>query len=1053
MRFNFRLDLGAQVTAVVPQPVTRNPDGTLSQVRNQIVVYFNDDDLDPELARNPAFYELIETNETATNQDNPQPINPVSVGYDALHDTAVLTFGRDLHALTSGTGTFRLRIGDSEPIPSPPIRTNVVGDVGSSFATARDVGVLADRGRILVSDIEPQPWLVTFPGSNEDLGSRDIPYRGEQHVELAPDGRDGITTIAYNFRDELGTDENGNPFFNFITSEQKQRAREAFELWSNYAGVEFIESETSGITIGFGDLRALVPRETGGRGDGTLFATFIDPTFEEGMVILDVAEQWDDSFGDNTNALGDSWFRYVMAGIGHVIGLGNADNLPAPTIQSTNPPVDFPGSPAPEIVFPGPHDIAHIQHIHRPDSNDIDFYRFEIAAPGVVTVETNAQRLTDSSLLDTALLLYRENLDGTRNLIARNDDYFSEDSFIQLDLEPGTYYVGISSSGNTSYDPDYEHSGSGGTTQGNYELRLNFSPQIDNVLRDATGTAFDGDADGIPNGVYNFWFRAASVEDTLFVDKSAAVGGDGSAATPFRTISAALAAAQDGDVVRVIGNGGADGDLSTVGDNEAYLIGFNLLGQALPDGASLDVPRGVTVMVDAGAVFKLHESSIQVGSSSPEVDRSKAGIQILGTPVQQVFFTSYNDESIGTDTNPSLVTSPVPGDWGGLKLQNDVDRGEGRFDYERQGIFLNYVAHADMRYGGGMVVIDSVQQIVTPIDMTNARPTVVFSEISRSADAAMSANPDSFEETTFNAAEFQRVLPFTSDYDRVGPDLYGNTLLNNSTNGLFIRIQTPAGENQQELTVAGRWDDTDITHVVSENLIIRGQPGGPIGTQIDGNTNIPVVDRFVLTARLDASLVIDPGIVVKSDAARIETGLGAQLIAEGSTVRKIIFTSLEDDRYGAGGTFDTRSDGFSTQPQAGDWAGLYFGHASSGSVDQAFFAYAGGITKIEGSFTGFNTVEIHQAEVRITNSVFDDNADGMGGQATANRFGRGAMRLASSSCWCSAGHRGQPLPRHRGQFRQLRRARHRAGDQHRRQFVESRVDPRLGTQYGDDSAN
>ena len=41
----FELDLGAQIQSIVPQPVTRNSSGQLVQQRNQIVVYFNDDDL------------------------------------------------------------------------------------------------------------------------------------------------------------------------------------------------------------------------------------------------------------------------------------------------------------------------------------------------------------------------------------------------------------------------------------------------------------------------------------------------------------------------------------------------------------------------------------------------------------------------------------------------------------------------------------------------------------------------------------------------------------------------------------------------------------------------------------------------------------------------------------------------------------------------------------------------------------------------------------------------------------------------------------------------
>ena len=52
-------------------------------------------------------------------------------------------------------------------------------------------------------------------------------------------------------------------------------------------------------------------------------------------------------------------------------------------------------------------------------------------------------------------------------------------------------------------------------------------------------------------------------------------------------------------------------------------------------------------------------------------------------------------------------------------------------------------------------------------------------------------------------------------------------------------------------------------------------------------------------------------------------------------------------------------------------------------------AYGGGVNAMEGSFAAVNTIEIHQAEGRITNSVFENNASGVGGFAPEDRFGRG----------------------------------------------------------------
>lgn len=70
---------------------------------------------------------------------------------------------------------------------------------------------------------------------------------------------------------------------------------------------------------------------------------------------------------------------------------------------------------------------------------------------------------------------------------------------------------------------------------------------------------------------------------TLFVDKAAGPNADGSLAHPFNNISGigvanAFAASHPGDIVRIVGNGGTDGNLATVADNFAYEIGAGLLG-------------------------------------------------------------------------------------------------------------------------------------------------------------------------------------------------------------------------------------------------------------------------------------------------------------------------------------------------------------------------------------------------------------------------------------------------------------------------------------------
>lgn len=1031
---SFDLNLGAQVVSVVPQPVIRSA-GQLTQREDQIVVYFNNDDLrdGADGAENPNFYKLIFTNTTAFNGDD-KVFSPTSVDYDPALDRSILTFAKPIAEL-AGTGIYRLRIGTNEQVasstnPLTPTRTTPAADPRSSFDTAHSLGTLS--GSVIVSEaITAQSLPLDFPGSSAEPGHRE--FRSANHILTGADPVDGVTLIPYNFQINYGRDPQGNQLFNVISANQKQRVREALELYSNYLGVQFYETAAHGITIATGDLRVVGGLSRPGGSLGDSFGTIdplspppgpLDPPANpfqpKPMVVMDAAENWDDKAG------GD-FFQTAMRYVGQILGLANTFDLPGPSVMGHDPEMLFSQRPNPLLVQPigegiyaagtfrdelpiDPITVIHGQHLYRPDSIDIDMYRFQVSSAGRFSVETIAERLTDSSALDTLVSVYREK-DGKRELIARNDDYFSEDSFLELDLVAGTYFVAVSARGNDQFDPAIENTGANGTSQGKYDLRLNFRPVVDAAasLRDLdvtgvspAGTLLDGDADGAPGGIFNFWFRAVANSSntanprSIFVDKSFTGGNSastlGSLARPYSNLGLAAAAARPGDILRVVGNGGTDGNLTTVGDNRAYEIGATTTTPVLTDGSTLNVPKGVTLMIDAGAILKMSRTSINVGSFSPSIDLSGSAIQVLGTPNSPVIFTSISDRTTGTGNLQLPVTAKgLPGDWGGIIIRNDNDRAQGRFDYEQQAIFLNHINQANIRYGGGRVTINSVPQVINPIHLFDARPTIAYNSITSSADAAISANPDSFEESNFHArdsvnANYQNAGLFTSDYTRVGPDIHGNRITDNTTNGLFVRIQTLAGQQVETLTVTGRFNDTDITHVVTESLRIDGTPGG----------SEFVASQGLRRARLDAHLIVDPGLVVKLRSARIEVGLGAAMTAEGTSDRRIVMTSLFDTRYGAGGTFATsRGNNDGAVPQPGDWSGVYAGAVSSLSLDQAVIAYGGGLSGVEGAAAAFNAIEIHQAHARIANSTIEWNSLGTGGQAAKVRAGRGTNESAA----------------------------------------------------------
>lgn len=831
-------------------------------------------------------------------------------------------------------------------------------------------------------------------------------------VEDAPAARGGVTTLDYSFPEQYGTDPLGNTLLNAITENQKQRAREIFEMYGQAFGLTFVETDATGLQIVTGDMRAIDPTLPIGPGGVLGVASFGG---NAGLAIMDLQ----DFQNAEDDEYGGPWFDTAFHEIGHLLGLGHTDALAPFTVMNSDINLGF--GQAIESRFPGDHDVAHGQYLYGVRTGDLDLYEIDITEAGTLDIETFAERLGNASLLDTAVSVFRDvlTLDTSgsatvvgKELVARNDDYFSEDSRLTIDVTKGHYYIGVSSTGNNSYDPVVEGTGQGGKTQGDYELRLVFSKSADDFITDTLGVALDADGDGTPGGMLNTWFNVTATDGipvggesrTLFVDKSGAATGNGSISSPYTKLNTAMSAASAGDIVRVVGNAGADGDAATLQDNQAYELGYNpLTGADLPDGDSLVVKQGVTLMVDAGVVIKSRRARIARGSDSSLIDLSGGAIQMLGTPrllnvdgtlltdangdsvPGEIYLTSLFDKEIGLHTTPGTeVFDPVGGDWGGIDLRDSVDSQRvGVILDGEKGEFVDLINHVTITYGGGTVVVGGSVEVVSPITLDASLPTITHNTIENNASAAISATPNSFLETRFNESKYQAVS-FTPDYARVGPEVFGNTIVNNSINGMLLKIDTPIGGELNELDIAARFDDTDIVHVITENLILGDGVGGPVQTGVDALTG-----ERILAARFDSSLVIDPGTVVKLDGARIDMEVGTLLLAEGDDNHEVVLTSIRDGRYGAGGTFDTTNQDGSVEATPGDWSGVYASPFSNLSVDHAVVAFGGGVSRIEGTFAAFNAIEIRDANARITRTRLEYNEGGSRVQ-DADRNGRGA---------------------------------------------------------------
>jgi subtilisin family serine protease len=125
---------------------------------------------------------------------------------------------------------------------------------------------------------------------------------------------------------------------------------------------------------------------------------------------------------------------------------------------------------------------------------DVDLYAITLAAGSRLTIDVDARSLATPSTLDSYLRLF----DSTGRQLATNDDTANSLDSLLVFTAPGagTYYVGVSSYGNSTYAPATAGSGATGRTTGDYVVAFTvdtppLQADIVDVAPDPRTTAVD----------------------------------------------------------------------------------------------------------------------------------------------------------------------------------------------------------------------------------------------------------------------------------------------------------------------------------------------------------------------------------------------------------------------------------------------------------------------------------------------------------------------------------------------------------------------------------
>ena len=322
------------------------------------------------------------------------------------------------------------------------------------------------------------------------------------------------------------------------------------------------------------------------------------------------------------------------------------------------------------------------------------------------------------------------------------------------------------------------------------------------------------------------------------------------------------------DIIRV------SGSMSASATWDADGVAFVTSGLTIGSTGSLTIAAGTTLKFDNG------NASLVVSGH----------LTATGTVATPVAFTSIHDDTFVGDTNGS-TTPPNHGNWDTLQI---ADGGVATLQY----IIVRYGGdnghrRPQMRVnnGGELIMTNSIIEHSNYHNIMSDVGGRIFLE----------------ENIIRHTANSRRGLTINLDANTPPPHVVNNDFQNNEDYPMSVFFDSGALTNIRDNTGQNNRADG----ILIQGTIANGQ------ARWHTNNNFPyILDDdvgFDVNIAADASLTLDPGVIIKFDDATSALFVSGLLQAEGTSTDPIVFTELRDDAF-AGDTNNTPDT-----PGPGNW--------------------------------------------------------------------------------------------------------------------------------------